>query len=298
MKNIDSIQIFKQEILDFLSKSEELNEASVREEIIIPLLNQLGYSSFGENKIIREKRLEYIQHGVKREKGNMAADYLLQVNGTNVFVLEAKASRESILSIKNVGQARSYATHEKIDVEKFVLCNGYEFAIYSTHSEEPLLHLQIKEIEKQWHAVEREISPIAFTKPYLLNYMPDYGIWCYQHHDSQRVYNFANAYVGTIAMFEIGCYSIMMTVQNPEDGQEYEIACDFELDLLQDFTMQIPAQKQETVFYALTKAPFQYHTKTEMDSFPLAFQAILSGKVQVGRDEKFMPFKITKFISR
>lgn len=38
---------------------EELNETDVREEIIAPLLRELGYRSGTENDVIREQLLKY-----------------------------------------------------------------------------------------------------------------------------------------------------------------------------------------------------------------------------------------------
>src|SRR3954469_5885774 len=51
-------KIFGNFAFDLLD-STDFREDSVREELITPLLQKLGYSAYGENKIIRSKRLEH-----------------------------------------------------------------------------------------------------------------------------------------------------------------------------------------------------------------------------------------------
>jgi hypothetical protein len=42
-----------------LLDSPDFKEDSVREDLIMPMLKQLGYSSHGENKLIRSKKVKH-----------------------------------------------------------------------------------------------------------------------------------------------------------------------------------------------------------------------------------------------
>src|SRR5437868_1990330 len=78
----------------------EFKEDSVREELTKPLLNALGYHAKGKNKIIRSKTLEhpFVKVGTKKRPITNFPDYLLQVDGKNAWVLDAKGPDEHISS--------------------------------------------------------------------------------------------------------------------------------------------------------------------------------------------------------
>jgi hypothetical protein len=89
-----------------LLESPDFKEDSVREDIIMPILGALGYSSSGDNRIIRSKALlhPFITIGSKRRPIQLVPDYLLSVNGNFTLVLDAKAPNEDIRQGDNVGQ--------------------------------------------------------------------------------------------------------------------------------------------------------------------------------------------------
>lgn len=126
-------------------KDSSFKEDSVREEIIAPILKCLGYSAFTENRIIRSQSLThpYVQFGTRREHVSIIPDYLLQVDGQNAFVLDAKAPSENIATGRNPEQAFSYAIHREVRAEKYALCNGLEFVVFDTKTIKPILHLRI-----------------------------------------------------------------------------------------------------------------------------------------------------------
>jgi hypothetical protein len=92
--NHNIFQDFDFSILD----SKDFKEDSVREEIILPILKKLGYSAFGENKIIRSKSLPhpFVKIGSTKRSITLIPDYLLQVEDNYKWVLDAKAPNEKI----------------------------------------------------------------------------------------------------------------------------------------------------------------------------------------------------------
>ena len=146
-------------------------EDSVREEIIHPILSELGYSATGLNRIIRSKSLShpFVQIGSKTHQINIFPDYLLTVEGKPVWVLDAKSPDEEIKTGENVEQIYSYAIHPEIRAKVFALCNGREFIAFRIDEKSPIIYFQIPEIEKYWPEIYDLLSPPAFsTKPSLI----------------------------------------------------------------------------------------------------------------------------------
>jgi hypothetical protein len=147
--------------------SPDFKEDSVREEIVQPILKELGYSSSGENKIIRSKILPhpFVNIGSRRERISIIPDYLLQVRGKNAWVLDAKAPNERVDSGSNVEQAYSYAIHPEIRVRLYALCNGKEFVVFSTEQHnEPILNLKVAKLPYCQEKLYWQLSPQSFGK--------------------------------------------------------------------------------------------------------------------------------------
>jgi Type I restriction enzyme R protein N terminus (HSDR_N) len=131
-----------------LLNSKAFKEDSVREEIILPILQALGYSASPPNKIIRSKGLEhpFLTVGSSKRPITLIPDYLLTVDNNFTFTLDAKAPGEEIKVGHNVEQVYSYAVHPEIRVEMFALCNGKEFILFEVHQKEPVIYFQVSEL--------------------------------------------------------------------------------------------------------------------------------------------------------
>jgi len=144
-------------------ESPDFKEDSVREEIVMPLLHALGYSSSGLNKITRSRALDhpFITIGSKRKPIQLVPDYLLSVNENFTFVLDAKAPSEGIMTDDNLEQVYSYAIHPEIRVQHFALCNGHEFAFFDVRDKAPLLRFRLSELDRHWQDFYRYATPAA-----------------------------------------------------------------------------------------------------------------------------------------
>lgn len=149
--------------LDFNEiESKGFNEAEVRAVIIDPILKELGFS---RENIMREKALKspFLKIGSKKRAVNLIPDYVLKVENSFAWVLDAKASNQKIINSDNVEQVYSYATHPEIRSNYFALCNGLEFACFrTTDTEKPVLYFRISEIDKHWQALQKLLSPSSF----------------------------------------------------------------------------------------------------------------------------------------
>jgi DNA modification methylase len=147
----------------------EFKEDSVREELIAPLLNHLGYSASSTNKIIRSKQLvnPFVSLGSgakKRRKITHYPDYLLLVDAVPAFVLDAKAPGEIIHHGANVEQVYIYSIHPEIRVPRYALCNGNQLVAFDIDQTDPVLNIHLSELEKRWDEVVSILSPEVFSK--------------------------------------------------------------------------------------------------------------------------------------
>jgi hypothetical protein len=112
-------------------------EQDIREEVIAPILRELGYRTGTPNDIRREVTLRYPHDFLGRKKPASdppirgRADYLLDVDQRIRWTIEAKPA-EPPLSEHDVEQAFTYARHPEIRAAYFCLCNGRELRVYAT----------------------------------------------------------------------------------------------------------------------------------------------------------------------
>lgn len=159
-----------------LASDPNFKEDSVREVIILPILKFLGYE---QQNIIRSKTLQhpFLKVGSnKRISIKLIPDYLLKVENSYAWVLDAKAPNQKIVNDENVEQVYSYAIHPEIRSAYFALCNGVEFSLFRTVNPKiPVLFFEISEIENHWETLAMFLSPHSFqtgknitTTPYPL----------------------------------------------------------------------------------------------------------------------------------
>jgi len=149
----------------------DFEESSVREVIVTPLLNELGYFSFGRNRIIRNKsfRNPIVRVGSTSKELLNIPDYVLEVNGKFSWVLDAKNPNENITEGKNVEQAYFYAIHPELRTKYYALCNGKEFALFEVTKKEAILYLQISDIIDNIDELKKYVSPDAFVECEILD---------------------------------------------------------------------------------------------------------------------------------
>ncbi len=150
--------------LDFqtIAANPDFKEDSVREVIILPILNALGYT---QGNIVRSKTLKhpYLKIGSKKRPVNLVPDYALKVENNFAWVLDAKAPNQKIINDDNVEQVYSYATHPEIRSNYFALSNGLEFSLFRTaDTDKPILFFLINEIEENWKDLKLYLSPDSF----------------------------------------------------------------------------------------------------------------------------------------
>lgn len=286
--------IFSQ--IDFANLPDNFSENSVREEIITPLLNLLGYSTFNSKyNIRRDCRLKYpyIYIGTTKTKIEIIPDYIVAINNKPVFIVEAKSPSENIRKGKNVGQAYSYAIHTEINTKRFVLCNGIGLSIFEVDKTEPILYFEFaKASNDNYEQLYDLLSPVAFTNPHLLDFKLDYGLYCYKNRLANVTQYFYNCQIDEIAKLNDTAYTFSTTIKR---DLLYYATFDFDAALYLDFLEQVPDKLKEEVKIALSNAPFKYHADDKSNFLSLSFKAILSETVYKNANEHYLPLRIIDF---
>lgn len=160
---------------------DDLNETDVREEIIAPLLRELGYRSGTQNSIIREQALSYPQLSLGRKKKTDPilrgrADYICEVQGKIKWVIEAKAPAAP-LDKDAEEQAWSYANHPEIRAVYHALSNGRVFQIFQTNKgpdAKPIFNCEYEELAESFATIQNIVSPKSLIRDYSEHEI-DYG---------------------------------------------------------------------------------------------------------------------------
>ena len=146
-----------------------MGETDVREEILAPLVQILGYRTGTQFDVVREQSLRYpkIFLGRKNPTRDMPlrgkADYILEVTGHARWVLEAKAPGVDI-DIDAIEQAWTYANHAEVRAVYFAICNGRELKVFATQSAPStgaFLTVPYESLSEQLPQIQNILGPTA-----------------------------------------------------------------------------------------------------------------------------------------
>jgi hypothetical protein len=157
-----------------------MNETDVREIVVRPLLNRLGYEHGTENTIRTEQTFRYARAFLGRK--NTAkdpplvgrADYILEVASVGRWVVEVKSPAEA-LDRDVVEQAHTYAAHPEVAAMFFMVTNGRSFRLYRTSSlDAPIMSWDFEDTEEVFLALANLVGPDAIRRKMAL-LKPDAG---------------------------------------------------------------------------------------------------------------------------
>lgn len=207
----------------------EFKEDAVREEIIAPLIRDLGYKPTGTNKVVRSRALEhpFVSIGSVKKKINIIPDYLLLVDERPCLALEAKAPSEPVDDPDHVSQAYSYAIHREVKAQWFGLCNGYELALYNVDdvSSVPRKRWSLKTLEESWEDLVRYLVPSMISDHHRKR-AKDFGLHLKMLNvPTESLLIFMGVPLATIGRPDKDTYSIITTTKS--EGSEYCASFDF-----------------------------------------------------------------------
>ncbi|QFS45700.1 type I restriction enzyme HsdR N-terminal domain-containing protein [Nostoc sphaeroides] len=283
---------------DFLLLDDpSFKEDSVREELIVPLLKALGYSASGPGKIIRSKTLThpFVYIGSKKYQVSIIPDYLLIADEKNCWILEAKAPSEQILSGKNTEQAFSYAIHPEIRAFRYALCNGRQLVIFDVNRTTPILVVNMSEIDVHFQYIQRLLNPLAFTKPNIFDYKPDFGLYLHKlGFKTESLHQFLPTFMPLITKVEDDLYTFVVNIKYGDDF----LAASFDFDevLFQQLLQALPASKAQEVRNSLRRQPFSICFKNNTAP-EVNLLAKLGETVYSNDNEDYCPLIVEKFFA-
>lgn len=267
----------------------EIKEDSVRELVIAPILVRLGYLPSGSTRVTRSKSLQhpFIRVGTRKHPVTTIPDYTIYVDDKPLFVLDAKAPNQNVLSDDHLQQAYSYAIHPEIRCEEFGLCNGRELVIFNTQKTEPLLHLRFEEFESNWNDIEKFLAPRFLREPILRRFAPDFGL------SLKRMGFNKNVEIGMLGirlnLFAKINDELMTASANCDLGsREHCVSYDFHPKMLEAMVAGLPSSLAERFVEALNMAPYQAAAGLVIE---LDITAEL-GELTQGQSESFIPLII------
>lgn len=144
-----------------------MNETDVRETIVRPLIENLGYRHGTDAYIRTEQTLRYGKAFLGRKNPTRdpdlvgRADYICGVVSFGSWVVEVKSPAEP-LTQETVEQAHTYAAHPEIAASHFLVTNGREFRLYETSRlESPVLTWKFQDTDDNSLRLFNVLSPAA-----------------------------------------------------------------------------------------------------------------------------------------
>lgn len=267
----------------------EFKEDSVRELIVAPILNRLGYSPHGATRVVRSKTLShpFIRVGTRQHPVKTVPDYTFIVDGRPALVLDAKRPTQPVRNDGHLQQAYSYAIHPEVRCEEFALCNGRELAVYGVRATAPLLELGFSEYESRWTDIEKFLGPRYLRQPQLRRFVPDFGMAL------QRMGIHAEDTIHLprtrLNLFAMVNSQLFTASANYDFGAgEHCASFDFSPALLDEMMSSLPSPLREEFCSALTSFPFKALAGLALE---LDLTAKL-GRETRGRDESFVPLHV------
>lgn len=268
-------------------------EDSVREEIIAPILRQLGYAASGPQTIQRSKSLihPFVYIGTKAHQVHIIPDYTLCVDGKPCWILDAKAPTEDIRKGKHREQVYSYAMHKDIRVPLYALCNGRRFIIYHVSEEHPLVDISITEMIASLDPLWSVVSPPIIREPNVARFWPDLGIHHYLLGYTPADHIISEAFIDLIMRIDEDHYTISAGADM--DGIDMLGSYDFEARQLPELLSILPKDIAARVKRELRNYPF--HSDLRECRPKIMIYSRMGLALVENPKETFLPFFVRQF---
>ncbi len=273
-------------------------EDSVREEIIAPLLRSIGYGASGPNKIVRSKSLAhpYVMFGAQKRKVNIVPDYLIFVEDTPCFVLDAKAPSQGITDGDNVAQVYSYAIHPEVRARHYGLCNGKSLALFELTSIKPKHVYDLTKLNDTFLLdINQKLNPRTIKENKIFDFNLDGGTYLHVAMGASlsTEFTFVDVPIPLVGIVNEDSYCISVAVTSMADCH-LTFTFDFRRELLQKLLRQFPSDVSASIEKSLRQYPFFYDNRVNPPSTHIRCK--LGAKPQFGTTgEMFYPMEVIDF---
>ncbi|MFH6983650.1 hypothetical protein [Marinoscillum luteum] len=279
-----------------LLNDSEFKEDSVREEIILPIIRELGYSAQKPNQIIRSRSLlhPYVAIGSKRKEIYIIPDYLFEVDERSAWILDAKSPNEVITKSKHVEQAYSYAIHPEVRVKFFALCNGKEFVLYNIEKVEPMLQFRIEALPLYLGDLKRILSPPTVFDQSQLVVKKDLGLHLKRlGFDQFESLVFPNVPITQIGQLDHDLFTLAGSVK--DNGESYVVSFDFGQVAFKQLIPFIPEEAVNKL--SVRNNQFRQAINFANQAFLVNIECVIGNKLEENEMEIFLPMWVNNFLS-
>ncbi|MDE7216628.1 MAG: type I restriction enzyme HsdR N-terminal domain-containing protein, partial [Helicobacter sp.] len=148
-----------------LLENEVFKEDSVREFVVLPLLQSLGFVLKDEKNphrlemiLSKREKIDFQIGSNKRIEASLMPDYALYVDSKIHCVLDAKAPRIDVAKDSEAyKQALSYAVG--FNARFFALCNGHTFMLFRLEGQEVVLEMDLqRDLQTKWNLLRAYLT--------------------------------------------------------------------------------------------------------------------------------------------
>ena len=277
-----------------LLEDSEFKEDSVREEIILPIIKELNYTSSKPHQIIRSRNLShpFVSIGSQSRKINIVPDYLFEVNGKPAWILDAKSPSEVLTKSKHVEQAYSYAIHPEVRVNYYALCNGKEFVLYHINELKPILHFNIIELSLYIEELKKFLLPENVLKSDNKLYKKDLGLHLKRLGFKDYILLFRNVPITSITQLDPNMLTFGGTIELEND--KYVASFDFNENILHQLNEKIPNEAINKL--KIRNTEHRIGIKFPDRAFLVDVECKIGEDLQENDKEIFQPLIVTNFI--
>lgn len=276
----------------------EYKEDAVREDIIAPLLKDIGYSPTGQYKLIRSRKLThpYVLFGTQKRKINIVPDYLIEIDGNTCFILDAKSPSQEVLTGDNVAQVYSYAIHPEVRAFNYGLCNGRSLALFEITSIKPKCVYDLMELDNTMLLdILQKLNPRTIAHKDTLDYYIDGGMYLHLVMNVSPGIKlfFRDVIIPNIALINNDLYSINAVCADMAD-RNLMFTFDFDRKMLDILLDSLPQVIANDILSSFKSRPFKYQDITGATSAHIRCE--LTDEPQFSRTgEMFFPLRVTDF---
>ena len=275
----------------------EFKEDAVREDIVAPLLKWLGYSSSGRHRMVRSRKLThpFVLIGSKKHKVNIVPDYLLEVDDTIRFVLDAKSPTQEVEGGDNVAQVYSYAIHPEVRVTTFGLCNGRRLALFDIFKVGPVKVYDLTELsDNDLLDIAQKLKPSTIGQAGTLRYDLDAGFFLFMFgfRPNQQLI-FFDVIIPLIHMIAKDAFTTNVLNTSLTD-RPVLMTFDYSRQQLDQLLSIVDPAVASTIERCLQQRPFRY--KNNEDPPTVHVRCRLGDAFVTSRKgETFLPLKVDEF---
>lgn len=268
----------------------EFQEDAVREEIIGPILKHLGYSPSQSPKVVRSRKLShpFVNIGSQKKNISIIPDYVLELNGKPVVVLDAKSPSVSLLKSSHAEQAYSYSIHPEIRAKMYALCNGKEWVIWDVDVFDPVAVITMEELIKDISILEKYLHPDAIAFPEKRGFLADFGLRMKKlglADNTTQTFMFNP--ITNISKVEDGLYTINLCMSFGEE--DLAISFDLSQNLYLELLELFPIGTRTYIIESLSRQPYSVF---ELEPVWVTLSGRF-GNLTKGKFEDFIPVVIT-----